>query len=91
MDILPTILNAARITRDPSVPLDGHSLLGAYSRRYQYSEYWYDVDANTHLPSWAEIRTVATTFPYEGHTLVLHRWYGLNPLVVGPISAEELY
>lgn len=92
VDVLPTILQAAAIQPDTlGKPIDGHSILTNYSRRFHYNEYWYDSQNSVDLPSWAEIRMNVTKPPYNGQVLAFHRWYTKDPTKIGPVSAEEVY
>jgi len=58
VDILPTLLQAAGVTRPANAPLlDGESLLAASRRTTVYDEYYRDDKANPNIPSWRMIRT----------------------------------
>jgi arylsulfatase A-like enzyme len=61
VDVAPTILHAAGIAPDPTLPPDGRSLLGTARRSRVLLEYWLDPGL-TKLPTWASTR--AGTFQY---------------------------
>jgi N-acetylglucosamine-6-sulfatase len=56
VDLAPTILQAAGLSANPAVPMDGHSLLSGYQRHLQLNEYWYDIKDGK-VPTWAQIHT----------------------------------
>ena len=55
IDVLPTVLEAARQTADPAIPVDGRSLFLRQRRQYLLLEYWRGPDGGP--PGWASIRT----------------------------------
>jgi len=56
LDILPTMMDAAGITRPAGAPVfDGQSLLQPGTRTTMYSEYYND-PANANIPSWRMVR-----------------------------------
>lgn len=58
IDVAPTILDAAGITPDPHVPLDGRSILDAHSRDRILTEHWAAPGGRPPTPTWASLRTV---------------------------------
>jgi arylsulfatase A-like enzyme len=57
LDILPTMLEAAGVTRPAGAPaFDGESLLRASARTTMFSEYYKD-SANGNVPTWKMVRT----------------------------------
>ncbi|MGL5827364.1 MAG: sulfatase-like hydrolase/transferase [Nocardioides sp.] len=59
IDVLPTLLAAARV--DPALvhPLDGQNILSGKERARAYTEYYFDEENNNGVPTWASIRTDA--------------------------------
>lgn len=55
IDIAPTVLEAAGVTPDPAVPMDGRSLLRPSTPRTMLLEYWRGGGGGA--PPWASIRT----------------------------------
>jgi arylsulfatase A-like enzyme len=81
VDIAPTIYAATGVNPAPSVILDGRSLLGPVTRRYELNEYWYDYPANGKVPDWAQLHD--THFAYiETYTstgaLAFQEYYNLD-------------
>jgi arylsulfatase A-like enzyme len=54
VDIAPTLLDAAGVTPDPTIPMDGHSLLTPWTRKELLLEFW---QGGGDAPPWASIRT----------------------------------
>jgi arylsulfatase A-like enzyme len=55
VDIVPTILDAAGVSPDPDYPLDGRSLLDAWTRDRLLLEYFID-PSGMRVPAWASTR-----------------------------------
>jgi len=55
-DLMPTVLEAAGLTADPSVPLDGQSLFSAPARERILLEYFRSPESPA-IPNWASTRT----------------------------------
>jgi hypothetical protein len=77
IDIVPTVLGAAGIGRDPGYPLDGISLIGAAKRARLLVEYWRSPDAPG-VPTWAS--TLRSGSQYV-------EWYNDD----GSVSFREYY
>ena len=56
IDIAPTVYEAAGVTPDPELPVDGLSLLGPDRRRNILLEYWSEYDRPKYV-SWASVRS----------------------------------
>ena len=54
VDIAPTLLDAAGVTPNPTIPMDGHSLLTPWTRKELLLEFW---QGGGDAPPWASIRT----------------------------------
>jgi arylsulfatase A-like enzyme len=76
IDIAPTILDATGTSFDPS-QIDGHDLLGPYTRTRMHLEYWVSSDA-PRVPTWRG--TWTNNYEYV-------QWYSPN----GTISFREYY
>jgi arylsulfatase A-like enzyme len=55
VDVAPTLLDAAGVTPDPAIPMDGHSLLRPWTRHQLLLEFWRG--AGSAAPPWVSIRT----------------------------------
>jgi arylsulfatase A-like enzyme len=76
IDIAPTVLDAAGVTPDPAVPMDGRSLLRPSTPRAMLLEYWRGGGGGA--PPWASIRTA--TYQYT-------EYYAAD----GSVSFREYY
>ena len=56
VDLAPTVLDAAGISPDPALPMDGKSILGNQSRGRMLLESWVHAEA-AEIPTWASTRT----------------------------------
>lgn len=90
LDLLPTILEAARVTIPGGAPaLDGESLLRPARRTAMFAEYYQD-SANGTVPTWKMVRTdrVKYVYTYNSAGAVTFREY--YDLVADPMENTNL-
>jgi len=81
IDIAPTIYSATGVAPDPTVPLDGRSLLEDWGRRRILNESWRVSDASPALPpDWAALRTKRLNYVeyFVGGNIVFREYYDLR-------------
>jgi arylsulfatase A-like enzyme len=80
VDVAPTVLGAAGIPPDPSVPMDGRSLLTPPTRTRLLIEYFLNAMAPS-TPAWAALRTPTSQYTEyyaeDGLTVVFREYYDL--------------
>lgn len=81
IDLLPTMLMAAKVTLPAGAPpLDGESLLTATRRTTAYAEYYKD-PANGNVPTWRMIRTATVKYIHtydESGNVTFREYYDLT-------------
>jgi arylsulfatase A-like enzyme len=80
VDIAPTVLSTAGISPDPSVPMDGRSLLAPPTRTRLLAEYFFNSLAPS-TPGWAALRMPNSQYTEyyaeDGQTIVFREYYDL--------------
>ena len=80
VDIAPTVLGATGIAQDPSVPMDGRSLLLPATRDRLLVEYFLH-SLEPSIPAWAAIRTKTSQYTeyyaQDGTTVTFREYYDL--------------
>ena len=82
VDLAPTVLQAAGVAQDPTLPQpDGRSLLDTWERDHIYTEYFPD-NAAVNLGPWASVRTQTAQYSEyygaDGMTVDFREYYDLE-------------
>jgi arylsulfatase A-like enzyme len=77
VDLMPTILNAAKVTPALVYPMDGRDLFDpSWDRRFMLTEHWHENTrtANPWAPTWASVRSTSEHYiEYFSHGNVIYR------------------